>query len=243
MKLCNNHHLKIANGQTTGDREGSYTCFNRGAASVVDYLLVENSIHKKVENLKILLPEFNSKHTPITATFRIQTTNNSIGKLLNPTKAYKWDSQGATIFSSLINCKDSKMKMKTISEASERNKSIQNLEKATKTLTEFITNCANKSLKLKRQYKTNRKHNKSGYNETCANLKKQLKQASSLSQKNPKNINIINHYQKIGKKYKYTIKIQKQKWEEKNIKKLETLMNNPKQFWQHLKTLRESTIQ
>ena len=30
LKLCNNHNLKIANGQTLGDRVGNYTCFNRG---------------------------------------------------------------------------------------------------------------------------------------------------------------------------------------------------------------------
>ena len=69
-------------------------------------------------------------------------------------------------------------------------------------------------------------------------MEKQFKQAPSLLQKNPKNINIISPYQKIGKKYKYTIKIQKQKWEENHIKKLETLTNNPKQFWKHLKILR-----
>ena len=89
LKLCNNHNLKIANGQTPGDGVGNYTCFNQGGASVVDYLLAENSIHQKVENLKILPPEFDSKHAPITATFRIKTINNSIGKLLNPPKAYK----------------------------------------------------------------------------------------------------------------------------------------------------------
>ena len=96
-------------------------CFNQGGASVVDYLLVENSIHQKVENLKSLPPEFDSKHTHITATFRIKTIHSSIGKLLNPPKAYKWDSQGSIIFSSLINCKDSKMKIKTVSAALERN--------------------------------------------------------------------------------------------------------------------------
>ena len=134
LKLCNNHNLKIANGQTPGDRIGNYTCFNRGGASVVDYLLVENSIHQKAENLKILPPEFDSKYAPITATFRIKATNNSIGKLLNPPKTYKWDSQGSTIFSSLITCKDSKMKIKALSETLERNKTVQNLEKAAKVL-------------------------------------------------------------------------------------------------------------
>ena len=55
LKLCNSHNLKIANGPTHGDRVGNYTCFNRGVSSVVDYLLVENSIHQKVENLKFYL--------------------------------------------------------------------------------------------------------------------------------------------------------------------------------------------
>ena len=67
-------------------------------------------------------------------------------------------------------------------------------------------------------YKTNKKRNISWYNETCANLKKQFKQLASTLQKNPKNISIIIYYQKIGKKYKYTIKIQKQTWGEYNIK-------------------------
>ena len=180
LKLCNNHNLKIANWQTPGDRVGNYKCFNRGGASVADYLLVENSIHQKVENLKTLPPEFDSKHTSITATFRIKTINNSIGKLLNPPKTYMWNSRGATMFSSLINCKDYKMKIKTISEALERNKSVQNIQKATKTFTEFITNCANESLKIKRPYKANKKHSKSWYNETFSQLKKQFKQASNL---------------------------------------------------------------
>ena len=90
-------------------------CLIRGGASAVDYLIVENSIHQKVENLKILPSEFDSKHTTMTATFRINTLNNSVGKLLNTPKVYKWCSQGSTNFRFLINCRDSKMKAKAAS--------------------------------------------------------------------------------------------------------------------------------
>ena len=144
----------------------------RGEASAVDYLLVENSVHQKVENLKILPSEFHSKHTTITATFRINTLNNSVGKLLNTPKVYKWCSQGSTNFRILINCRDSKMKAKAVSEVLEKNKSVQNLQKAAKIFTDFITNGTNKSLKSKRRCKTNKKRNKPWYNETYANLKK-----------------------------------------------------------------------
>ena len=102
LKLCDNHNLKTANRQAVVERVCNYTCFSRGGASAVDYLLVENSIHQRVESLKILSPDFDSKQTPITATFIIKTLNNSIGKLLNPPKTCTWDSQDSIIFSSLI---------------------------------------------------------------------------------------------------------------------------------------------
>ena len=97
LKLCNSHNLKVTNGQTSGDGVGNYTCFNRGGASAVDYLLVENPIHQKVGNLKLLPHEFDTKYTPITATFRVNTINDTIKNLLNPPKACKWDSQGSAI--------------------------------------------------------------------------------------------------------------------------------------------------
>ena len=81
------------------DKLRSYTCFSRGGPSLVDYLLVENTINQKVENLKILTPDFDSRNTPITATFRIKSINDTIGKLFNPPKAYSWHSQGSAILS------------------------------------------------------------------------------------------------------------------------------------------------
>ena len=91
------------------------------------------------------------------------------------------------------------MKVKALSEALEKNKSVQNLQKAAKVFKDFITNCTNKSLKSKRRCKRNKERNKPWYNETCANLKKQFKQLANLLQRNSKNINIVNHYQKLGR--------------------------------------------
>ena len=71
IKLCNNHSLRVANGQTPGDRVGNYSCFNNCGASVVDYLLTEIPLHKNVLDSKVLPPEFDSKHAPITTTFKI----------------------------------------------------------------------------------------------------------------------------------------------------------------------------
>ena len=90
LKLCNNHSLKIVSGQTPEERIGNCTWFIGEGTSISDYLLVEKL--KKIGNLKILPPKFESKHTQITATFRIRTTNITIRKLLSPAKACKWAS-------------------------------------------------------------------------------------------------------------------------------------------------------
>ena len=43
---------------------------------------------------------------------------------------------------------------------------------------------------------------------------------------------------KFRKNYNHNIKINKRKWEIDYIKRLESLVENPKQFWSHLKSLR-----
>ena len=97
------------------------------------------------------------------------------------------------------------MKAKAVSEVLEKNKSVQNLQKAAKVFKDFITNCTNKSLKSKRRCKANKERNKPWYNETFTNLKKQVKQLANLLQRTPKNINIISHYQKLDRAENYLI--------------------------------------
>ena len=98
IKLCKNHSLRVANGQTPGDRVGNYTCFNNRGASVVESLLTEIPLHKNILDFKVLPPEFDSKHAPVTTTFKIFELRTEKRKLFNLPKAYKWDSQRGEIF-------------------------------------------------------------------------------------------------------------------------------------------------
>ena len=96
LKNCNNHNLRIGNGQTFGDRLGNYTCFNYEGASAVDYLIVEETIYEKILNFRVLPSTFDSKHSPSIATLKCHTKlQTKKGKLLNPPKTYKWDSQNS----------------------------------------------------------------------------------------------------------------------------------------------------
>ena len=54
---------------------------------------------------KFLQPDFESKHAPITATFKSSFVEVGKGKMLSHPKTYKWDSPGAVLFHSLLNQK------------------------------------------------------------------------------------------------------------------------------------------
>ena len=82
LTICSSYSLEIANGQTPGGRLGNFTCFNNREASVVDYLVLNRSIMKNVIKFKVLPPNFDSKHAPITTTFKSSFVKFGKGKVL-----------------------------------------------------------------------------------------------------------------------------------------------------------------
>ena len=77
--------------------------FNSRGKSVVNYLVLNKSYVKNVTNFKVLPPNFNFEHAPITASFISSFVKVVKGKMLNQPKSSKWDNQGAIIFHSLLN--------------------------------------------------------------------------------------------------------------------------------------------
>ena len=129
LKIFKNHNLRIGNEQTSGDRLGNYTCFDYEGASVVDYLIVEETVYEKVLNFSVLPPTFDSKHSPIVATLKCHSKlQTGKRKLLNPPKAYHWDSQNSSLFKILINSQESQITIKTLCNDLEINKNNSNFQ-------------------------------------------------------------------------------------------------------------------
>ena len=147
IKLCNNYNLRVANGQTPGDRLGNYTCFNNGGASVVDYLLMEDSLNDNILNFIVLPPEFDSKHAPITTTFKTPKLSTEERKLFNLPKSYKWDNNRKEVFQSLLS--GTKKQLESLCDQLKSGNKSENIQEITKSFTKILTDCADKSLKLK----------------------------------------------------------------------------------------------
>ena len=87
LTICSSHSLELANGQTPGGKLGNFTCFSNIRASVVDYLVLSRPLLKIIRNFKLLPPNFDSKHAPITATSKISFVRFGKGKVLNHPKS------------------------------------------------------------------------------------------------------------------------------------------------------------
>jgi len=61
-KICKSFNLSIANGRTLGDRLGNFTCYNNKGASVVDYVISDQSFFKNIKSYKCF-PRSLDQHT------------------------------------------------------------------------------------------------------------------------------------------------------------------------------------
>ena len=72
--------------------------------------------------------------------------------------------------------------------------------------TKFINECTDKTLKHRKRPMKNKRHSKPWYNEMWETLRRQLEQLAKHVQKSPKNPHTLGQYNKLKRKYKYTIK-------------------------------------
>ena len=147
LTIFSSHSLEIANGQTPGDRLGNFTFFNKMGASVADYLVLSRSLTKNIIKFKVLPPNFDSKHAPITATFKSSLVKYGKGKCSTIERhTYEWDNQGAVLFHFLLNQKDTQENLGKLRFDLDSSSNTYTIQKAVKQFTEIISKCSDKTL-------------------------------------------------------------------------------------------------
>ena len=194
LTICSSHSLELANDQTPGDRLENFTCFNN---SFMDYLVLSRSLMKNVIKFKVFLSSFDSKHAPITATFKSSFVKFGKGKVLNHPKTYKWDNQATFLFHSSPNQKSTQEKLGKLRFNSSSSSNRNAIQKAVKKFAEIISECGDQNLRIKERVKVNKKPKKPWCSENCTLLRKQFTRIAKLLQKYVKNPYIMSQYQKI----------------------------------------------
>ncbi len=124
LSLLNETHLIIVNGRTVGDCFGSNTCYNTQGASTVDYFITDHSLFNSVLNMEVQLQTWYSDHSPLRLTLSIGRDIGSeldIGENLERVDTFKWDEEGQTKFTSLLNSLDTKKRFNDLLEKGHSN--------------------------------------------------------------------------------------------------------------------------
>ena len=110
--LCKSFNLIVANGRAPGDRLGNFTCHANRGASVVDYIVSDQPIFKRIAKLSILPPEYGSVHSPLSLSLKCNMgINPSIKKApLPPPPRFLWDNDKSDSFKQLLSNPESKSK-------------------------------------------------------------------------------------------------------------------------------------
>ena len=136
-------------------------------AIVVDYLVLSRPLMKNI-NFKVLPHQlWFQAYAPITATFKSSFVKFGKGKVLNHPNTYKWDNQGAVLFHSLLNQKDTQEKLGKLRFDLESSSNTNAIQKTVKQFTDIISECGDKTLRVKKRGKVNKKPKKPWYSENC----------------------------------------------------------------------------
>ena len=184
-QICNGFGLVVANGRAPGDRIGNFTFYNERGASVVDYVICDKSI----KSLKVLAPAYGSGHTPMEINLgcKVKSTKTTHKAPLPPPPKFVWDPLKADMLDMEISSQQSLDKISEISTYLNNATSNEDIDRATKDMTDFLFDVACKCIKLAKKKKPAKKpKKKTWFNSDCEKLKKRLQNLSKLFSKNPK---------------------------------------------------------
>ena len=126
--------------------------------------------------------------------------------MLNHPKTYKRDNQGAVLFHSILDQKDTQEKLGKLRFDLDSSSNANAIQKAAKQFTKIVSESGDRTLRIKKRGKVNKKQNKPLYSENCTLLRKQFNRIAKVLQNDPKTSCIMGQYRKIKKSYKHKIK-------------------------------------
>ena len=126
--------------------------------------------------------------------------------MLNHPKTYKRDNQGAVLFHSILDQKDTQEKLGKLRFDLDSSSNANAIQKAAKQFTKIVSESGDRTLRIKKRGKVNKKQKKPLYSENCTLLRKQFNRIAKVLQNDPKTSCIMGQYRKIKKSYKHKIK-------------------------------------
>ena len=235
LDICRINDLTIANGRTTGDLFGKYTCHQKRGSSVVDYLLtpcknLPNILSFKVgEHLPLL-----SDHCPITATLRlgsnlrIDSEDNSMEMLPD---TYIWNDDSAQTFQDTLSQEAFKHKVDNL--LRKENLHMNDIK-------ELLQGAAKESnIKMTNNKRTQKRHDPPWFDDECRTLKKEINRNGKILRSSPNNVKARENIYVLKNKLRNIIRKNKMKHSTSIVNEMCGDLSNgeKKKYWRLLRKL------
>ena len=241
LDLCNTSEMIILNGRTLGDSSGKYTCHEVAGSSVVDYTLVHRDSFQEVQYFHVNdFDAASSDHCIVEFGLKVklylnEKKTNCINKNLNISK-FKWTNEARENFAHTLEAEEVRNALHAL---------VNDLDKSADEkingLTNIMLGVANRCLKKKNNARSAVKKKPRWHDDECYSFKKALKSLNKSFTKDPFNRNSREKLFQTKKEYKRLIRAKKRKYKSDILEKLNDLHDNdPSQYWQLLKQLKES---
>ncbi|KAL5264255.1 hypothetical protein ACHWQZ_G005375 [Mnemiopsis leidyi] len=243
LDLTREANLKILNGSTIGDVLGKFTCLRYNGNSVIDYMLVENSIQTSISHFEVLDFTDFSDHRPIKCRIRRSSNLDQIKiteRFTELPPRYQWDQVSSPVsYQGVQNDPSLNAQYEAIRNAA--CSTPEDVEKLNKDLTKAISDTAELSLQIKKKVTKKRHGRKPAKNKwfdsECIKSRIELRKASKKYCSNPLNELIRRAYYLKRKDYRHLIKRKKVAfYRELNIE----IEENHNIKWESLKKLQRA---
>ena len=250
MEICKAHDLQILNGRTNGDIEGNFTFYdyNKGA-STIDLAVVSDATLNQVKSFNVHPQDHYSQHCKIVLRLNnIKSTINIVKEKDNHpwiplNKRYIWAPESSSEFEKAITSQE------LTNTAIECGQYLDAglVELASNKIDEIFNSAAELALdshqlseknKIAHPYK-HKKKRKKWFDTDCRTQKDITRKLAISKHRDPQNEDIRAKHKEALKKYKNICREKKAIFEQRQMDKLDQLMNDPTLFWKEWKHIGE----
>ncbi|VDI41416.1 Hypothetical predicted protein [Mytilus galloprovincialis] len=244
LDLCILNQLRILNGRVLGDVFGKYTCYTPTGSSVVDYVMVSESILDQILYFYVhnFMPTISDCHCilewEMSSKFTVDDNDCNIN-MFDKSPNFIWSDESPTNFQTALLLPDIQTQIDTFNKSIIK-ESQSSVDEAAAELSHIFLSAATNSLK-RNKLRNKKIKTKKWFDGDLYHLRNKLISYGKIYSKFPYDPLVRGHYYKLNKQYSKLRKFKYKEYKKSLVEQLQNLHDdNPKSYWKLINDLKNN---
>ncbi|VDI17668.1 mannose-1-phosphate guanylyltransferase [Mytilus galloprovincialis] len=244
LDLCILNQLRILNGRVLGDVFGKYTCYTPNGSSVVDYVMVSESILDQILYFYVhnFMPTISDCHCilewEMSSKFTVDDNDCNIN-MFDKSPNFIWSDESPTNFQTALLLPDIQTQIDTFNKSIIK-ESQSSVDEAAAELSHIFLSAATNSLK-RNKLRNKKIKTKKWFDGDLYHLRNKLISYGKIYSKFPYDPLVRGHYYKLNKQYSKLRKFKYKEYKKSLVEQLQNLHDdNPKSYWKLINDLKNN---